>query len=157
MSDITLSNQQFQALISAAKAGDRYANERSKNNRQEHKGAKSGANYVPPQVDHKTGEITKNAYVHGWFHRRNTGMVSVIAFPYEGKKTKTEDTRKSKTGKVYRKWVCKITYRDTGIEKVRPCLYLPDDNRVFITSENMAIVPKGNHGKGWFGFLSRKK
>lgn len=114
---------------------------------------KMGARFQP--AEKKGSKVVKNAYVTGYRHERNQGLVSVIAYPY--KNTHDTDPEKSTKGITYRTWMAKVRYHRSGVEHVRPALFNPNNSSVFIPSLNMGVLPEGNNGIGWFGTFSKRK
>jgi hypothetical protein len=91
-------------------------------------------------------------YISAWNASKSRGMISMIASPYKGTKTK-----KSKTGKTWENWFVKITMKNTMDIKNFSGLYNVDNQKLYIKDLNMVANPKAPNG-GYFGqHVSRRK
>lgn len=77
-------------------------------------------------------------YVRGW---RKVGREIVTYFCSAYKKTKEH---KTKTGRVFFPWLCKIQYKD-GTEERRPCIFWPDRGHVVVDALSIVISPKSDY------------
>jgi hypothetical protein len=86
-----------------------------------------------------------NPCITGWNYSRSRGLISIIAGPYKGTKEV-----KSKSGKTWQNWFCKILFKDTGEIKKFSGLFNVGNSKLYIQELNMICNPKAPNG-GYFG------
>lgn len=96
------------------------------------------------------GSFKNKTAVVGWRYVKRTGLIKYSAWPYG----KTKE-RKSKTGKRWMSYILKIQL-PSGETLIRPCLFSPEDGRVFSQSAEIRMNPKGGYG-GYVGPLVASK
>lgn len=97
-------------------------------------GASTGR-YSPKSGPNKGKDLP---YVRGW-RVQDRNIVTYLCTPYH--KTKR---RKTKVGREFETWLCKIQYKN-GTEERRPCIYWLDRGHVVVGDLSLVISPKSNY------------
>ena len=112
---------------------------------------RSGAKVVP--VRDGGGEFV----VVAWNYSSSRGMMSVICGERKtigGKEVKGVQYCTSESGNEYSKMMAKVSYKNSGVEKLIPCLMNTKTHKITLSEIGMVINPNAPNG-GYFGKFSR--
>lgn len=107
------------------------------NNKKKHSGCK--------HVENAKGE-----FLSAWNYSKGRGMLKAFVFPYHG----TGTLNKSQKGNEYISMMCKVTYQNSGIEKLIPVQMNIHTKKVTLSDLGMVLNPKAPNG-GYFGKFSK--
>ena len=86
------------------------------------------------------GAKSGNPWVSGWNLQQRRGMLSFLAFPYQGTSIHT-----SENNKEWENWVAKIKLNGIPQTGVMPCLYERATGRVIFKEMGMVANPNKNY------------
>lgn len=94
------------------------------------------------------GEYQGDMYVSAWNYSKRRGMTSLLAVPYK-------DTREhDKSGRKWLTYICKVSMRDQGVERIEPVLVDANTGQFTLRSMGWVINPGAPRG-GYCGTFSQ--
>jgi hypothetical protein len=128
------------------RAGSNNNSNRQGSNNNSNNNSNNGGGKPKKSTGCKAGVGAKSnaPWVSGWNLQQRRGMLSFLAFPYEGTSEHT-----SEQGRQWQNWVAKIKINGVPQNGVMPCLFEPSTGKVHFKEMGMIANPK----KDYFGTM----